>query len=148
MNTKDKKDKGKYMRLHKSFGLCTAFAVAPRVLVRLTSKLPQNLPGSSLEHMAASASHGLMYVFMIGMPATGIAMGYYGGKGLPFFSYKIPGIPKAQRNDNTKAIAKNSFKIHKNMGQAFEYLVPLHVGATGYHVVKGQSILRRINPFA
>jgi len=144
MNTKDKKAKGKYMNLHKSFGLCVAALVVPRFALRFTSKLPGHLPGSSLEHMAASASHGLFYVFMAVMPVTGIAMGYYGGKGLPFFGSKIPGIPKEQRNDNTKSIAKNSFKIHKQAGQYFEYLVPIHVGAAGFHAAKGQSIFKRI----
>jgi len=28
---------------------------------------------------------------MILLPVTGIAMGYFGGKGLPFFGYTIPG---------------------------------------------------------
>lgn len=98
--------------------------------------------------MAANASHYAFYGFMVTMPATGIAMGYFGGKGLPFFGYKIPGIPKKDRNSNTKNIAKNSFKIHKQAGQLFEYLVPVHVAATGYHVFKGHAILRRINPFS
>eukprot|EP00468_Gymnochlora_sp_CCMP2014_P007462 CAMPEP_0167760588 /NCGR_PEP_ID=MMETSP0110_2-20121227/11669_1 /TAXON_ID=629695 /ORGANISM="Gymnochlora sp., Strain CCMP2014" /LENGTH=170 /DNA_ID=CAMNT_0007647115 /DNA_START=94 /DNA_END=606 /DNA_ORIENTATION=+ len=148
MNTKDKKAKGYYMNLHKSFGLCVAGIVVPRVLLRFTSKLPPHLPGAAWEHLAASATHGMMYVFLIGMPASGIAMGYYGGKGLPFFSYKIPGIPKEKRNKQTKEIAKKAYKGHKLAGQAFEYLVPLHVGAAGFHVLKGQAIFRRINPFA
>jgi len=35
----------------------------------------------SLEHFAASASHLALYFFMAALPSTGIAMGYYGGKG-------------------------------------------------------------------
>jgi len=39
-------------------------------------------------------------------------------------------------------------QVHKLAGQAFEYLVPLHVGAVGLHAVKGQNILSRLAPFA
>jgi cytochrome b561 len=75
--------------------------------------------------------------------ASGIAMGYYGGKGLPFFYTTIPGAESPNGS-----IAKNAFAIHKNIGVYGKYLVPLHVGAAGLHVVRGQPIFRRVNPFA
>jgi cytochrome b561 len=44
---------------------------------------------------------------MIIMPASGIAMGYYGGKGLPFFGTTIPGVVKTDENKkSTGEIAK------------------------------------------
>jgi cytochrome b561 len=44
---------------------------------------------------------------MIIMPASGIAMGYYGGKGLPFFGTTIPGVVKTDENKmRTGEIAK------------------------------------------
>ena len=70
-------------------------------------------------------------------------MGYYGGKGLPFFYKTIPGAETPNGS-----IAKNAFAIHKNIGVYGKYLVPLHVGAAGLHVVRGQPIFRRVNPFA
>ena len=45
-----------------------------------------------MQSMAASISHVALYAFMTVMPATGIAMGMYGGKGLPFFWTSIPGF--------------------------------------------------------
>lgn len=43
---------------------------------------------------------------MIIMPASGIAMGYYGGKGLPFFGTTFPGVVKTEENKkSTGAIA-------------------------------------------
>jgi cytochrome b561 len=42
--------------------------------------------------LAAKAGHLALYGFMVIMPATGIAMGMYGGKGLPFFWTTIPGF--------------------------------------------------------
>ncbi|KAJ1466991.1 hypothetical protein T484DRAFT_1860109, partial [Baffinella frigidus] len=45
------------------------------------------------------------------MPVSGIAMGYYGGKGLPFFWTTLPGAEKANG-----AIAKQAYWWHKNIG--------------------------------
>ena len=79
---------------------------------------------------------------MIGMPATGIAMGYFGGKGLPFFYTTLPGA--AEKNGK---VAGQAFKIHKTMGTYGKYLIPLHIGAAGQHALRGHSIFYRINPF-
>jgi 1,2-dihydroxy-3-keto-5-methylthiopentene dioxygenase len=44
---------------------------------------------------------------MLIMPASGIAMGYYGGKGLPFFGVTLPGVVKTDENKkSTGEIAK------------------------------------------
>lgn len=142
-NTKDGEQKGYYMMLHKSFGLLTFFFLLSRGYYRLTTRMPPHLPGSGLEQTAATASHGLLYAFMAFMPVTGILMGYFGGKGLPFFGMTIPG--KAQPVPD---IAKTAFKTHKWAGQAFEYFLPIHIGAAFYHRFKGQHIFSRVNPLA
>ena len=56
-----------------------------RVAPEVELHAPKALPGSLVEHWVANLSHIAMYGFMLGMPATGIAMGYYGGKGVPFW---------------------------------------------------------------
>lgn len=53
-----------------------------------------------MEHKAASVTHTLLYGFITIMPATGIAMGYFGGKGLPFFGTTFAGI---KSTEETKA---------------------------------------------
>lgn len=70
-------------------------------------------------------------------------MGYYGGKGLPFFGITIPGASKANGE-----IAKQSFWWHKNVGQYWKFVIPLHVAGAFTHVAKGQPIFTRMNPFA
>lgn len=48
----------------------------------------QDLPGASgIEHFLANVSHYSLYGFMTIMPASGIAMGYFGGTPLEIFSY-------------------------------------------------------------
>ena len=77
---------------------------------------------------------------MIFMPVSGVSMGYFGGKGIPFF-----GITHIKGADEPKGdIAKWSFQNHKLAGQALTYLVPIHIGAVGFHYFKGQNLLRRM----
>ena len=148
-----KQEKGKWMWRHKSFGLLTGIVVAPRVAYRVFNRAAYNvekIAGSGqLEHSLSSGAHILLYGFMIGMPASGIAMGYYGGKGLPFFWTTIPGVVKTDENKKqTGQIAKNAFNFHKTMGVYGKYLVPLHVAGAFGHFARGQTIFARMNPFS
>lgn len=68
-------------------------------------------------------------------------MGYMGGKGLPFFGYHIKGTETPNKD-----IASMAYKRHKQVGELFTYALPIHVGAVGFHAVKGQNILKRILP--
>jgi cytochrome b561 len=95
--------------------------VAPRIGYRLLSRPAYNVRelqgNSSVENMLGKAGHYLLYGFIAVMPATGIAMGYFGGAGLPFFFTKFAGIKKTEENKaSTGNIAKNAFKIHKQVG--------------------------------
>jgi 1,2-dihydroxy-3-keto-5-methylthiopentene dioxygenase len=76
------------------------------------------------------------------MPATGIAMGLYGGKGLPFFWTTIPGLEK-----DGKFAGKN-YKIHKLVGEYGKFLIPIHTGAAvGHYFTNAPRIFSRVNPF-
>merc|ERR1712226_1627512 len=89
---------------------------------------------------AARLSHGALYGFMGVMSVTGVLMGLFGGKGLPFFFTTVPSVSES------KTVAGNSYSVHKFTGTYLKYLVPLHIGAAGFHVAKGQAIFARINP--
>eukprot|EP00558_Chaetoceros_sp_UNC1202_P006932 CAMPEP_0197238360 /NCGR_PEP_ID=MMETSP1429-20130617/4847_1 /TAXON_ID=49237 /ORGANISM="Chaetoceros sp., Strain UNC1202" /LENGTH=184 /DNA_ID=CAMNT_0042697487 /DNA_START=56 /DNA_END=610 /DNA_ORIENTATION=+ len=142
----EKEEKGKWMWRHKSLGVLTGIIVLPRFSYRLLNmgkyKIA-NLPGESpIVAAAGKAGHMFLYGFMTIMPITGIAMGMYGGKGLPFFWTTIPGFE--QKNGK---LAGQSFKIHKFVGEYGKYLVPIHAGAAFGHAATGQKIFARINPF-
>ena len=114
----------------------------PRIAIRLTSKIPKLPEGSGIEHALANVSHWSLYGLMLFMPVSGIAMGYYGGKGVPFFFTTIPGAKKENKDGK---LAKNAWYYHKQVGQFFEYFfVPLHIGAVGFHFLRGQNLLKRI----
>ncbi|KAG7356809.1 cytochrome b561 protein [Nitzschia inconspicua] len=147
-----KEEKPKLMNLHKSLGLLTGMIVAPRVAYRIFNRAAYSIEalpgGSKAEHFLADLSHTALYGFMIIMPASGIAMGYYGGKGLPFFGTTIPGVVKTDENkQRTGEIAKQSFNVHKTVGTYGKYLIPLHAGAAVSHSLRGHTIFSRINPF-
>ena len=92
-----KETKEKLMMIHKSTAVILGALIVPRIALRAVSLAPKSLPVSMPEQAAASFSHLALYGFMVFMPATGFAMGYYGGKGVPFFGvYTIPG--KADKN--------------------------------------------------
>lgn len=117
-----KEEKGIWMYRHKSLGLLTGMVVAPRFAYRLLARSSykvQDLPGTAgIENTLAKLGHFGLYGFMTIMPATGIAMGYYGGKGLPFFYTVIPGMVATDEETKKRngSIAKNSFNIHKQLG--------------------------------
>mmetsp|Transcript_14737 Transcript_14737/g.32023 ORF Transcript_14737/g.32023 Transcript_14737/m.32023 type:complete len:188 (+) Transcript_14737:161-724(+) len=147
-----KEEKGKWMWRHKSLGLLTGIIVAPRIGYRLfnAAKYKIGHPNGTgpIEGKLASISHTALYAFMTIMPASGIAMGYFGGKGLPFFWTTVPG---AVHTDDNKAkygnIAKQSFSIHKTLGTYGKFLIPIHIGGALKHSVAGTSIWSRVNPF-
>eukprot|EP00929_Paragymnodinium_shiwhaense_P086035 TRINITY_DN46505_c0_g1_i1.p1 TRINITY_DN46505_c0_g1~~TRINITY_DN46505_c0_g1_i1.p1 ORF type:complete len:207 (-),score=45.13 TRINITY_DN46505_c0_g1_i1:374-994(-) len=126
--------KGELMKLHKSLALVSVGMLIPRLGLRLMTKQPN--PAA----LHSKLSHFLMYGFMMSMPTSGIAMGYFGGKGIPFFDfYHVPGAPDDKKDSE---IAKNAFKAHKMVGQAMVMWVCLHIG------VGIGGGMTRVNPFA
>ena len=141
-NTKDKEKKGTYMFYHKSFGLLTLGLLAPRIMARLAAsgKIPPPFPVPTWQEIASKISHATLYGMMIFMPVSGVAMGYFGGKGLPFFVTTLPGAEKPKGN-----VAKGAYQWHKRVGYWFQYaVVPIHIGAVAFHALKGQNVLRRM----
>lgn len=84
-----------------------------------------------------------MYAATVILPVSGVVMGVFGGKGLPFFGSTI-NFPAVTPDG---ALAKQAYKVHTLTGQAFEYLLALHVGAVGFYQLRGVNVLRRMNPF-
>eukprot|EP01091_Cochliopodium_minus_P013191 TRINITY_DN4188_c0_g1_i3.p1 TRINITY_DN4188_c0_g1~~TRINITY_DN4188_c0_g1_i3.p1 ORF type:complete len:146 (+),score=40.63 TRINITY_DN4188_c0_g1_i3:567-1004(+) len=139
--------KGKLMNLHKSFGLLMFGLIVPRVAARLTTKIPAHLPGPGWEILAGKLSHYALYGGLIFMPTSGVLMSYLNGRGIPFFKWHIPGLPKEKAAKYEKVSSK-LFWAHHYVGIGLEYLIPLHVGAVGYHYLfRGQNLLARMNPF-
>ena len=90
-NTKDKELQGKLMNAHKSVGVLIGLLALPRIALRVATKIPKPLPAPAWQHVGAQVGHAALYGVMVFMPASGLVMGYYSGKGVPFFGTTIPG---------------------------------------------------------
>ena len=137
--------KAAMMSYHSQIGLLVLAGVGARVGLRLTSKMPAHLPGPAWQVNAGKAAHAAMYPLMAGIPLLGVAMGYYGGGGLPFLGLRIPGKEKVTEAD--MATAKDASAWHKDLGSILEVLVPLHIAGAGYHLATGHNpFLRMATP--
>jgi 1,2-dihydroxy-3-keto-5-methylthiopentene dioxygenase len=91
-----KQEKMDWMWRHKSLGCLTGMIVLPRVgyrLFNMTKYKIRDLPGEgTVTPILSKVGHLGLYGFMTMMPISGIAMGMYGGKGVPFFWTTIPGF--------------------------------------------------------
>jgi len=137
--------KATLMAWHSQLGLVVLGSAAYRVGLRATTAIPPHLPGPVWEHLASKAVHGAMYPLMLVIPATGVLMAYYGGGGIPMpFGLRLPGKDSPKEDD--LQLAKDSVEWHKQLGSVLEILVPLHIGATGYHLAMGKNPLPRMVP--
>lgn len=132
--------KGELMMIHKSTAVLVAALVIPRVGLRLVQRMPALPEGSKFEHVMAKITHVYLYAMMVAMPGSGFAMAYFGGKGIPFFDTIL--VPGAE--EPNKEMAGNAFKAHKQMGQILEYVIPLHMAAVAWHMLKAQNVLARM----
>mmetsp|Transcript_45942 Transcript_45942/g.99809 ORF Transcript_45942/g.99809 Transcript_45942/m.99809 type:complete len:197 (+) Transcript_45942:69-659(+) len=127
--------KGDLMNLHKSLALVCTGLLIPRVALRLMTS--QKAPAA----WHSKASHLVLYGFMTYLPVTGIAMGYYSGKGIPFFDlYHIPGADESSKDGK---FAGFMVKVHRIAGQLFIAWTCLHMGVA---IGGGRDLLVRISP--
>lgn len=89
-----------------------------RLLIVVLRGVPAPVPGSKLQHLAAKAVHGLLYLLMIVVPITGLAA-WFGG-------------------------IRAAGEIHELSKPAFIILIALHVVGALYHhfVLKDGSLAR------
>ncbi len=130
--------------LHKSIGLTLLALVALRLAWRASHPAPP-LPEhhAGWERAAATVSHWMLYVVMIGMPISGYLVSAGGGNAITYFGwFTVPGIPK------NLAVREAADWVHVAVGQWLLYaLVGLHLVATIWHVaVKRDGLLDRMLP--
>lgn len=49
----------------------------------------------------------------------------------------------ADRTPADGELAKTAYKVHMQAGTVLEVLVPLHIGAVGFHLARGHNLLKR-----
>jgi cytochrome b561 len=148
--------KGIILPLHISSGVTVLALTALRVLWRLTHRPPPLLPAPQWQHLAAHAVHGLLYLLMVGMPLTGIAILSChpahpppGAPGAP----KVWGLietpafsPLQELEPAAQKAAHDQFvTAHSVLGWILLAMLVLHVGAALKHqFLDGQPQFRRM----
>ena len=129
--------------LHFMLGLSVLFLAVLRVAAALGSPKPAIVPAPpAWQHALAGATHGLLYLLMIGLPLLGWLLLSTAGKPVPFFGLELPPLMGPD-----KATAETLKELHELIGQAGYALIGLHTAAALYHhyLVKDNT-LRRMLP--
>lgn len=129
---------------HKSTGMLILLLVALRLLWRLANRapaLPEGMP--AWERAAAQLSHGLLYVLMIALPATGWIVN--SASNIPFRIFWLIPLPAIVAPD--KATADLVALVHGGLVALLALVLVAHIGAAlRHHFVKRNTVLVRMLP--
>lgn len=129
--------------LHKSFGLTVFALVLFRIVWHFYSSVPK--PSnvlSTMEQRLAKGGHHLLYLLLLAMPMTGLAMSVASKRYPTFFelfTVTLPGIPQ------TKAFSKLMNQSHKLLAWFMVFMVIGHIGAALHHkFIKKNGVFERM----
>jgi cytochrome b561 len=129
-----------YFNLHKSVGITLLGLIAFRIFWRLTHPAPALLKTmKAWEKKLANATHHALYLIMVLLPASGVAMALYSKYGIKWF-----GIPLAEGlgDEAMRDIFKNA---HGIIGIILLTLLVLHILAVLKHTfVNKDGTLKRM----
>ncbi len=115
---------------HKSFGVLILFLLALRILIRLVSKvppLPKTMP--KLEIGLAHLGHGLLYLLMFLVPASGYLMsGAAPGREVKFFDWTLPNLV-----EKDKELAGLLHEVHTIIPYVLLGVIAVHLLAVIKH---------------
>jgi cytochrome b561 len=130
--------------LHKSVGLTIVVLVAFRIGWRGKHPVPPLEVGlTRWEKVAASGSHWMLYVVLVGMPISGYLLDAAGGYSISYFGlFFVPLLPKSP------ALSSAATWVHVAVGQWLVYtLIFLHIAASIWHIsVRRDGVLDRMLP--
>jgi cytochrome b561 len=136
--------RGLLFTLHKSVGLTIVALVAVRIAWRAKHPAPSLEVGlARWQKVAASGSHWMLYLVLVGMPISGYLLDAAGGYSISYFGlFSVPLIPKSP------ALSSAATWVHVAVGQWLVYtLIFLHVAASIWHIsVRRDGVLDRMLP--
>lgn len=128
---------------HFSLGLTVLMLVVLRIGVRLRRPAPPiNPPLPAAQRMGSRLVHGLLYVFMLGMPLAGWFILSLRGDPIPWFGLPLPALVA-----ENEALAKVLRGWHGDIGRVAYGVIALHAAAAlWHHRVRRDDTLRRMWP--
>ena len=138
---------------HYSIGMSVIVFIVLRIVWRLMTKQPNEVPGSRMEHLAARGAHIMLYAVMIIVPLSG-----YLGTGGPSQLFFFIDIPRFADTQIFKTVVEgwmslewDQFEapmdfIHKQGGAYVVWvLIAAHIGAALFHhFVRKDTVLKRM----
>ncbi|NIX75633.1 cytochrome b [Microvirga terricola] len=128
--------------LHFAFGLSVLTLVVPRLLIRLFKGTPA-LPESTGPFMkiAAKLGHGVLYLFMIGLPLSGWYAASRMGVPVTLLGYPLPNLTSAVQGPPGLI-----GDLHETGGTIILILAGLHaLVALWHHFVLRDGLLKRMS---
>ncbi|MCH9769696.1 MAG: cytochrome b [Gammaproteobacteria bacterium] len=134
-----------FINIHKSLGLTILVLMVLRLLwrwVNPTPRLPSNIP--AWQRFGAHLTHGLLYLTVILIPLSGLAMSTAGGYTTKFwwwFTVKMPWVPK------DKSLGHLFENIHYYLAWVVTALLIIHIlAAIKHHLIDRDNVLKRMLP--
>lgn len=136
-------DKIKIYLLHKSFGITLLMLVALRLVWRLASKHPPQVPGPAWQRWAASSVHGALYVLMFSMPLSGWL--FNSAANFPLRWFGLIKLPALWGSD--PVVKYWAREVHETGFWILAALIGLHAAAAlKHHYFDHDETLRRMLP--
>jgi len=139
--------RGALMGPHMAIGITVLFLSILMVIWRITHPRPP-LPAelATWERVLSKISHVLFYFLIVAVPLAGwlLVSAHSGAKGVDFFGiFTVPPLPVSADKQGHDLIDA----VHKNLGGAFIYLIPLHVlGALKHQFIDKMPYFHRMWP--
>jgi len=129
---------------HKSTGILILTLVVLRLAWRAATSTPDPPAESSrIERFAASASHALLYVVMIGLPMSGWVINSAANFPLKLFWL----VPLPAITAPSKSIQHAAEDVHETLVWILAALVTIHVAAAlRHHFIKRNDVVTRMLP--
>ncbi len=136
-------DKIKIYALHKSFGITVLMLVGLRLVWRLATRHPPEVPGPAWQRWSASAVHFALYVLMFAIPLSGWL--FNSAANFPLQWFGIVHLPALWGPD--PAVKHWAREFHEDAFWILAALVALHAAAAlKHHYFDRDDTLRRMLP--
>ena len=131
--------------IHKSIGLTLLALLLLRLSWRLFDRRPRDEPMPGWQRLAAHATHGVLYLFMLAIPLSGWI--YNSAHGNPLQWFKWFNVPALM--EKNEAISDFAEEAHELMFWMLLVVLVAHVGgALVHHLFERDNTLLRMLPFA